>query len=134
MNQQSKSNITQEMDITTKRFSVFGVLLFWLGLIPMGLILSSESVLMRTIGAFIFLSHSIVWHRCMILNLLYVTTKNKPHRFTDDIFKVLFIAVFITVISNFAIFGFNTKIAYFLYVSIAIIITLRTVINLKTNH
>lgn len=109
----------------TIRFTPFGALIIWLGLVPGYLILIPTNPVWNVIGgAVLVLYHFSVYNRCDALGLMTVKVIKKNN--DDDRLLVLMTFIcFIAMIAYFAFVGFNPKIFLSSYAILATIITFR---------
>jgi small-conductance mechanosensitive channel len=108
----------------TTRFSHYGALIIWLGLIPLYVCFMSDYHLIGLVllGGYIF--H--IFHRNDSLDLLTFKTLKRPNNDQND--RALFLTVaicFIAMLAYFASFGFNAKLFLSAYAILATIITFR---------
>ena len=121
---QNNSQQTNPIPMTT-RFTPFGALITWLGLVPLYLSLIPANPFLNAIGAVsLGLYLFFVYTRCDDLGLMTVKVLKKND--DDDRPLVLMVMLcFIAMIAYFAFVGFNPKIFLSSYAILATIITFR---------
>lgn len=118
------NNLQSDQAPMTTRFSYYGALIIWLGLIPLCICFMTDYHLIGLVllGGYIFQ----VFDRNDSLDLLTFKTLKRPN--DDQNNRALFLTVaicFIAMLAYFAIFGFNAKLFLSAYATLATIITLK---------
>lgn len=118
------NNLQSDQASMTTRFSYYGALIIWLGLIPLYICFMTDYHLIGLVllGGYIFQ----VFDRNDSLDLLTFKTLKRPNDDKNDSALFITIAIcFIAMVAYFAFFGFNTKLFLSAYAILATIITLR---------
>lgn len=126
MNQLPMHNDNQQPNqaSVTTRFSHYGALIIWLGLIPLYICFMTDYHLIGLVllGGYAFM----VFDKSDSLDLLTFKTLKRPDDEQDDSALLITVAIcFIAMIACFAFLGFNPKIFLSSYAILATIITFR---------
>jgi len=107
----------------SERFTPFGILLHWVGLIPLCLMILSNNIKIEALGVVILIAILFVWVRCHTLGLVTIKVKRPPEKSGDRLKNIAFLLAVNSVFVYFAFWGFNGKVFITLYF---VLITLST--------
>ena len=118
------NNLQPDQASMTTRFSHYGALIIWLGIIPLYICFMTNYHLIGLVllGGYIFR----IFHRNDSLDLLTFKTLKRPNDDQNDRALFLITAIcFIAMLAYFATFGFNAKLFLSSYAILASIITFK---------